>query len=305
MIIKEIYKKPKAKKTNGEYIDLIGDILVNYLYTSCKKSNTYNVTLTIGDIMEIVGLVNGNYTVGNRHKKELSEVLDINIISVYYFYNNTRGEFKRIIERALNSLNNRRVLTYSKVRTIYIYDKETDNYYYRDATKEEDRHITNIEKDVIKEMGFNKLSEVFGHCMMNTFQNKVNKKLPKIKSNNEVYEEWIYYFYGYNLNIGDTAIEIEHRSIKDKINLLNNKSINKVNKKLKGNDKTLLINTLIDIIKYDLEISDEIIKEYECNKKDRERRIYKAEKEINKIKEEPHQQGFDFVDYYNYTKTLE
>lgn len=300
IIIDKLREKPKVKpiNKNSKYIELIGDILVNYLYAECKNTG-YNITLSLGNIMEIVGLVNSNYAVGNRHKKELSQILNVNILSVYYFYNTTKGEFKNIIERALKSLQNRRVLFYKQVKTICIKEGNCKKYIVADT--EQEQEILNIEKQVLREMGYNNLSKLWLSGKIKTFQRKVKKLMPV---------DWIYYFNSYNLNIGDVALEIEYNSIKETKEKLNNKSIEKVEKSLKINDteqdEKILIDELVSLIVYDIQTADDIINKYYENMKIKNEKINKKYEdmqlianEIEEIKEED-QISIDIVDYISY-----
>lgn len=300
IIIDKLREKPKVKpiNKNSKYIELIGDILVNYLYAECKNTG-YNITLSLENIMEIVGLVNSNYAVGNRHKKELSQILNVNILSVYYFYNTTKGEFKNIIERALKSLQNRRVLFYKQVKTICIKDGNCKKYIVADD--EQEQEILNIEKQVLREMGYNNLSKLWLSGKIKTFQKKVKKLMPA---------DWIYYFNSYNLNIGDVALEIEYNSIKEAKEKLNNKSIEKVEKSLKINnseqDEKILIDELISLIEYDIQTADDIINKYYENIKIKNEKIDKKYEdmklianEIEEIKEDDDSQ-IDVLDYIAY-----
>lgn len=278
IIIDSIRDKPLyILAPNSKYIDLIGDMLVNYLYTECRSSG-YNITLSVGSIMQIVGLVNDNYSIGNRHKLELSQVLNIDLLSVYYFYNNTRGEFKRIIERSLNSLQNRRVIFFNNSITICVKAGNSKKYIVTNKEDDNGKIILNIEKEVLESMGFNSMRELWLKGKFKQFQNKVKKKLPS---------DWIYYFPSYNLTIGDRAIEIEYKNIHNTKIELNSRAIEKAHQQLKINDKMqaekLLIDELISLLKYDLDTADNIILKYKENLLLKGEKIKAKYKEIEQI----------------------
>lgn len=303
-IIKEIYKEEKAKIYPSVYMEFIGNILIDYLYKNLTHPGDRKI-LTIGKMIEIVGLVNENYEIGNRHKKALSKALNVNLLSVYYFYNNTRGEFKKMIERALKSLHNRRVLTYNKIKMICYKDK--GNQIYRQATDQEESYITDIEKEVLNDMGYKSITEVFLKCKMKTFQKKVKNKLPL---------DWIYYFDAYSINVGAKAIKMEYDNIKEQREELNKRSLNKVHKKLQTSVSTIneniLIENLIDIIKYDLDLADNIITEYKKEYKEFNKKINynyteinRLNDEIEKIKINNDKEDIESTDYYNYVKEIQ
>lgn len=303
-IIEQIYEEEKAKIYPSVYMEFIGNILIDYLYKNLSNPGDRKI-LTIGKMIEIVGLANENYEIGNRHKKALSKALNVNLLSVYYFYNNTRGEFKRIIERALKSLHNRRILTFNKIKMICC--KDGVYQVYRQATDQEESYITDIEKEVLNDMKYKSISEVFIKCKMKTFQKKVKNKLP---------EGWIYYFDAYSINVGTKAIKMEYENIKEQREELNKRSLKKVHKQLKTNENTvnenLLIENLIDIIKYDLDLADNIIieqkrqnKEFSNKLNDKYYEICKINNEIEVIKNNKDNDEIESVDYYNYVKSIQ
>lgn len=299
IIIDSIREKPLfILSSNSKYIDLIGDMLVNYLYTECKYSG-YRIVLSIGRIMQIVGLVNDNYSIGNRHKLELSQVLNIDILSVYYFYNSTSGEFKKIIERALKSLENRKVISYKKVKTICIKKNKVKKYIV--ANHEQDKEILNIEKEVLESMGFSNMRQLWLSGKFKKFQQKVKKKLPS---------DWIFYFPSYDLTIGDRAIEIEYKHIHTIKTELNSRAIEKAHQQLKINNnmvaEKLLIDELISLLKYDLETADDIILKYKENLLIKGEKIAKKYKEIetieNQIEDIINDEGdiIEMTDYFTF-----
>ena len=312
-IINKIYIEPKAKKSSGnnsKYIKEIGDILVEYLYQDCKHTS-YHKVLPLGRIIEILGMANETYGIGNRHKKELSEALQVNIIGVYYFYNNTRNEFKRIIDRALNNLKSRRVLNWHKSIVIGKTSKAKGIEYVA-ADEEEEREIINMEKETLKYMGLKDVRDLFLKGKTKEFQNIMKKELPP---------EWKYYFYAYNLNIGDRAIEIEHESIQEKRLSLNDKMKDRASKRLKIYDKKQdeqkLIDKLIDLLQYDLNLDDEIIQRYKEHFAKKEKAIYEKQVKLDslekekeaisdeiKLIEDSDQCEIDMVEYIRYADDL-
>lgn len=276
-IINEIYETPilLLDRNNNKYIDLIANILIAYLH-NIKVTNKNPIILTAGNMMEILGLVNENYNIGNRHKKELSQVLNVDILSVYYFYNNTRNEFKNIITRSLKSLKNRRVLDYIPVKMIY-----TKNKTYREATEEERAIIVDIEKKALDTLGLNSFKDVFYNCKMREFQRIVKRLSP---------HDWTYYFDAYKLFVGEVALQIEYNNLDIKKLELNKKALERTDVRLRLNDTMrdliMLKDNLISLIMYDLDLGDNIIIKYKENIKELQQKICSEENKIMEIEKE-------------------
>ena len=110
------------KNKNNKYITLVANIILEYLYN--EPSELKEIPLL--RFMELLGLTNTNYKNGGRYKKELSQLYDIKIFSIYYFYSNTKNQFKQLIERCLNNLQKRSILFWTKC--IMIVDKKERKY---------------------------------------------------------------------------------------------------------------------------------------------------------------------------------
>lgn len=309
LFIIEIYKEPLAiidnrlKGNNSIYIKEIGNIILEYLYKN-GIDNRYNCILSLGQLMEILGIVNPTYSIGNRHKKELSQILDINLVGIYYFYSNTRNEFKRIIERALNNLRGRRVLNWNLKIVICKKDKDNKKYYVN-ATKEEEELIIDIEKEGLKYLGLNNMREVFLKGKMREYQSIIKK---------ELYKDWVYYFYAYDLTVGAKAINIEYNDIKKEQIKLNNKIKNKTYKIFNVEDEKnkihkQLTDILISIVKHDLELDNQIIERYHKNIENKNEEINTLEMTLNNIRidkieeiESRYNDIIDIKDYIDYSK---
>lgn len=207
--IQEIYPKPIItidtilKSKNSKYIKLLANIIVEYLY-----NNPTNLKeIPISQLFVLLGITNNNYNSANYYRKELSQLYDVRLASVYYFYSNTRMEFKNIIERCLNNLQNRRVLNWYKVIMI----KDEDKQIYK-ADKETEKFIIDTEKETLEYLKVNNMYELM----------KDKHKLKEF--NNIIFKETnINYFYAYDLVIGEKALQIEYNNIQK-----NKQELNKV-----------------------------------------------------------------------------
>lgn len=73
-IIKEIYKNPSItlddilKTKNSKYINILGNIIVEYLYNNPRKFEG----VLLNTLFTLLGITNTNYTDANYYRKELS-----------------------------------------------------------------------------------------------------------------------------------------------------------------------------------------------------------------------------------------
>ncbi|MGL5765278.1 MAG: hypothetical protein ACRCX8_06525 [Sarcina sp.] len=182
----------------------MSNIIVEYLYNSPEELTG----VPLSKLFTLLGITNNNYNAANYYRKELSQIYDIRLASIYYFYSSTRNEFKKIIERCLDNLRNRRVLNWYKV--VMIKDVNTGQLYKAD--KETEKFIINSEKEALKYLNCSNMFEVMK-------DRKLLKQFTDI-----VYKETnINYFYAYDLVIGNVALKIEYENVqkeKDKINEL-------------------------------------------------------------------------------------
>lgn len=238
-------------------------------------------------MFSILGITNNNYESGNIFKKELSQLYNIQLASIYYFYSNTKNEYKKIIERCLNNLKSRSVLFWKPC--IMIIDKENKKVYKAD--KEEEKEILNLQKEALEYLNYNNMYELMKNKKdFKEFNNIINKEIG------------YNYYFAYDITIGDRAIKIEYNNIL-KSNM-NNLIIDKTNKifdkskfKLFENDYKSLIEILINENNNDDEFYNNLylkrienINKYNSEKDEED---IKHDKKIEKIKEK-------YLDTYNY-----
>lgn len=214
-IINEIYKQQTITldqiAKNSKYIKILSNIIVEYLYNNPNELKE----IPLNKLFTILGITNTNYNSANYYRKELSQLYDIRLASIYYFYSNTKTEFKRIIERCLNNLKNRRVLNWYKI--IMIKDPITKQIYKAD--KETEEFIIDTEKETLQYLNCNNMYELI-------------KDKNKLKEFNNIIkkETNINYFYAYDLVIGKNALRIEYNNVIEEKQKLNDIIINKTNK---------------------------------------------------------------------------
>lgn len=202
IIIDKIFNNPTItindllKTRNSKYIKLIANIIVGYMYNN--KADIFN-NIPLLKFLEILGITNNNYSIVNRFKKEFSQLYDIKMASIFYFYSNTKNDFKRIVERCLNNLQSRSVLFWKKC--IMIVDKNGNVYR---ADKETEKEILRTQKETLEYLGINNMYELMkDKKMFNEFNSIIEKEL-----------SYNYYF-AYDVTTDDTCIKIEYNNIQN------------------------------------------------------------------------------------------
>ena len=280
-IIDEIYKEPLPKISDkslnhSKYIKEIEYILVDYLYENVREGET--IQLSTSSLIQILAMANNTYAVGCYKKYELAEILNMEISAIILFYNTSRTEFHKIIDRALKNLQNRAVLN---VNTCYMITyKDGDMKKTRKANVEESQYIIDTQKDVLQYMGLNSFQDLFlaGGKKYKEYMKLFKKELPK---------EWIFTYKAYDLCVGTKAIAIEKANLDKERNKLNEKLINRIHTCLKVKDENsnegILINRLVDLKGYDSKIDDMINDLYKQHKVEYYKQLNNKEKEIHKM----------------------
>lgn len=286
-IIEEIYTEPLTKENagnNNKYIFDIQDILTDYIYKN-RNPESGKVMLSFSKLINILGLVNDTYTIANCRKKELSDILNIELRAVYFFYNNTRSEFKRIIERALKNLENRSVIHCNKIYMIAEKVKTDDGDYYvihREATDSETTMITDIQKMTLEHLNLSDFQKLFlsGSTKYKEFTQLALQECPS---------NWLYYFKAYELLVGEYAIKQEFNIIKKRRLDLNKKAIERVTNTLKvldeNDNERILIDKLVDILNHDFKLDEDIKELYEKKKNEKDEKIIKNIRELAELRE--------------------
>lgn len=257
-IIDEIYDKPLPKQdrrrnnkgsNNNKYIEEIRDILTYYIYNQIKINNSNVVTLSISELINILGLANNTYSLGNSRKKELSDILHIEMVAIYNFYSTSRTEFKKIIKRALKNLQSRSVLIYQD--TFMVADIKNNKLNKRPATDDECDLILDTQNYMLKNYKMQSFKDLFlaGGKIYKEFMENVNKELP-----------WDFYYPAYRLICGKNAVAREYKKVLEKKEQLNNKSIDRLEKVFeivdKNSNEQKLINNLISFEGHNIHTDD-------------------------------------------------
>jgi hypothetical protein len=151
-IVTDIYKqeKPKPPRADNVYLRLLETVLMNKL----SLEEDFMVNFSKLKLYEYVGFTNINYTAEQKIINSfIGEVADKYSITQeqakdYYkkFIAFSHKKFDRILFDALNSMQRRHLIYFTKIYTIAYYD-ENNNEIFREATNEEIEDILEITKE--------------------------------------------------------------------------------------------------------------------------------------------------------------
>lgn len=198
-IIEEIYDEQLKKVDNRRSNNSVYREIVEYLISDHLAQSKGSVCLSRNRLMKEIGMINGNYSVCGEHVNQLSKYLDdMDEKLIYDFYNINSGNFRGIIDSALDSLMDKRVLRYSTVRKVSLLDE----YFNRVATVEENTLIDDCEKEILKELGYLSMYKIRQSRDWGKFKSKVKTLLNQNSNIN-------HYYNAYDIRVSDKYIEEE------------------------------------------------------------------------------------------------
>jgi hypothetical protein len=244
-IFEEQKEKEDLRKYNGgdhnniEYIQTIETLVLNLL----AEQNKGIIFLSRYSILNKLKMINDNYSFCKTRVPKLSQLINIDKEYIYEFYDTTDGTLQRNLEKALNNLQNKCLVIWSKEITVCEainnggqieeicykdqYDEEVHIYKnkldlnHREATDEEKQFILYHEKEVIKELDKSGKQEIIRCKLWDTFKNMMKERL--------IREGIIFYYDSYKIICNEEHIYEEITEIYD---LLLTKSEKKNNEDL-------------------------------------------------------------------------
>jgi hypothetical protein len=154
--------------------------------------------------MVTIGMVNSNYSECRELTQKLAKYTEIDEKVIHDFYNTSTSSFKSVIETALKSLMDKRVIMFNKIIKV----SEKDKYNPRNATELELNLIMDIEKEILEELGYNQISSVRMSKDWKTFRVKSKEKL-------QDRSDIDFYFTAYDITIHEKYIIEERNSLVD------------------------------------------------------------------------------------------
>lgn len=187
-IITDIYDTPLTKEdrrklgNNSIYVQCIEVILLQFL----SKQKGFTRTFTKRMWWEMLGITNHKY--GRVSETQLKN-LDYTVtqFEIRHFYQRCNKKLEQILFSALNSLKNRKLITYEIQTVIVEHDKKGRERHFL-ASDADKKNILQAERHILHNvMGYDKMFQVFIKFQQGDFYQKVS---------NLIYEKygWDYYY---------------------------------------------------------------------------------------------------------------
>lgn len=207
-IIDKVYDipKPKIKASRKGIGSVYSNIIQSLIIHMLLKNKKHSFSISKSKFIEDLGITNRNYYECKQKLNELSNFLEIDIMYIYDFYNINDSNFKSMVQRALQALEDKRIIRVSNIIKIKI---ENENC-ARQATIEENEIILEFEKDNLELYGYDCVGDIRKSRLWSTY---------KKKNKNDAYEKLgaQYYYEAYNLTINEKYLESEKDKLKDSI----------------------------------------------------------------------------------------
>ena len=230
IIIDKIYEMPKIIEdkrkdlnkvsNNSKFVKDIEALLLHLL----SQSRGNNINLSSNMLFQELQMININYSAARKNVYKLSEITNIAPEFIFDFFNFTNSELKTILETSLNSLQRRSLIFWNKEIMV------CTNYIHRIATDQEKEVILKLQKETLKNMGYDSLQSVFLANKWSIFKRAVNSKL---YTNLKI--DYFYNSYKINYNHENILDELEHLRLTEEekteaMNRLNDNTIISINK---------------------------------------------------------------------------
>jgi hypothetical protein len=200
IIIEEVYDVPLPKIDNNSIYGNLIQLLITDLLAQCDGQ----ISISKSKLMLTLGMVNSNYGECRELIQKLAKYTGIDQKVIYDFYNTSTSSFKSLIETALKSLMDKRVIMYNQLIKV----SEKDKYTTRTATERELNLIMDIEKDTLEELGYKQISSVRVSKDWNNFKTKTKQLLHERSDIN-------FYFTAYDITIHEKYIVEERNNLID------------------------------------------------------------------------------------------
>jgi hypothetical protein len=201
--IEEVYEFPQEKIENRGVTSIYKDI-IQLLITDLLAQCNGKISISRTKLMNTIGMVNLNYGFCKEQVPKLSIYTEVDEKFIYDFYNTSSSSFRSIIETALNSLMDKRVIMYNKIIKV----SDQGKFNSRTATDEELRLIMETEKEILEEMGYQQITHVRLSKDWKKFKMKTKSHLQKQSSID-------FYFTAYDIQINEKYILNERNQLAD------------------------------------------------------------------------------------------
>lgn len=176
-------KERGDKRLKGIYTDNIDIALIYYIYSN-MSNGIYDISKI--SALELAGLVNGNFKECKRNMTLTSMSLGVPIEIVSHFIEKEYRKSIDVFERSLSRLKKNRIIDYSdrwfiveKNSNEFIFHNEEYKYstQSRIATDDEVKMILDINSEILLELGYKDMKEVYLRGKSKYVSDKLNKRL--------------------------------------------------------------------------------------------------------------------------------
>ena len=220
IIVDTVFETPR-QKVDGRSSDYreMRNLILRLLALSNQERN--RAIFPTSTLLQGLGAINSNYATGRRQQKALGRHLDIETEYVNDFYNTTHTNLKNALETNLNYLKNERLITWGNTIMVcknnpkvklnalgeYVLDEDgriisEDHQDFRVATVDEKEFIIKTEKEILSNLGYKTIAEVFKHGCVKSFYDTVYSILKRECNIN-------FYFMAYEIIFSREIIEKE------------------------------------------------------------------------------------------------
>lgn len=199
-LIKEIYATAKEKVDNRGKTSVYGDMIQLLVMDYLIESNSDTTVITRNQLLKHIHMINENYSYCSANVPSFSTYADIDEQIVYDFFNTTNNNFKSALEIALKNLRDKALIIYDTVTSVAFEQG------HRVATEDERKLIVKIEKKILNELDFERLSQVRASSKWKLFQSKVSDFL---KENSDI----LYYYTSYEITVNREHIEKDYKKL--------------------------------------------------------------------------------------------
>lgn len=203
--------KDKTKGNNSIYITYIETLLMHLL----SRQENQTMICTKNYLMVALGMVNIKY-IDKDTQKSIAKINSFKDYEIKEFHNRAYQTLDRILFTSLNNLKRRCLITYSDKLHYTKINEDMGKLYDDEATDDEYRKYTSIKREVLDEMGFKDLRDVY-------FKNKTDQFYDILRD--KLYDEFgwdtscIYYKIIFTKNDIDRFIPKAEEELRQKIEL--------------------------------------------------------------------------------------
>lgn len=220
IIVDEVYQFEKdiedGRSKKNIYIDSAEALIIHKL----KNSDDAVTFTTVGKLGKYLGLFNDKYQYADH------DDLKVDFTTFNSFKRTTNAEAKRILDRCLKAMENRKLINLAYTRIIVCEEEEEKKEKLRQANAEEKKIILDAENKIMESLGCSNFTQVKNRKLLSLFKESVKEEV-----NSKGIEDFKSSFKGYEIvRTKKLVAEAEKQlDILEKMQELNGLFIDKLN----------------------------------------------------------------------------